>query len=75
MKIYLDTSVLSALFDKRNPERMELTNDFFSTLNQQEVFITDLTRKEIEKTPDDQLREKMKKAIGTIEVVPDTSRY
>ncbi len=29
MKIYLDTSVISALFDDRNPERKLLTEEFF----------------------------------------------
>lgn len=28
-KIYLDISVISALFDGRNPERKELTENFF----------------------------------------------
>ena len=33
MKIYLDTSVLSALFDGRNPERQELTKDIVNMVN------------------------------------------
>jgi predicted nucleic acid-binding protein len=30
MKIYLDTSVIAAFFDDRNPERKALTEEFFS---------------------------------------------
>lgn len=32
IKIYLDTSVISALFDDRNPERQDLTKIFFEKL-------------------------------------------
>jgi len=32
MRIYLDTSVISALFDDRNPERKILTEEFFSEI-------------------------------------------
>jgi predicted nucleic acid-binding protein len=37
LKIYLDTSVISALFDKRNPERMTLTEEFFKTITDYQV--------------------------------------
>jgi hypothetical protein len=46
MKVYLDTSVLPALFDARNPERQELTKEFFSRIDEHEVFISELTRVE-----------------------------
>jgi predicted nucleic acid-binding protein len=32
MTLYLDTSVLSALFDARNPERVEITREFFEAM-------------------------------------------
>ena len=32
-KIYLDTSVISALFDERTPERLAMTSDFWSKLD------------------------------------------
>ncbi len=70
MKVYLDTSVLSALFDVRNPERKELTKEFFSNIRDYEVYISNLTRIEIDKTPDNELREKMQKEISEIEVLP-----
>jgi hypothetical protein len=57
-------SVLSALFDARNPERQELTNEFFSRIDEHVVFISELTRVEIEETPDEELRDKMRGVIA-----------
>lgn len=70
MRIYLDTSVFSALFDVRNPERQELTKEFFSKIDEYEVFISNLTRIEIDKTPDKNLREKMQEQVSDITIVP-----
>lgn len=70
MKVYIDTSVLSALFDARNPERQELTKEFFSRINEHEVFISELTRLEIEETPDEELRDKMRGVIADFHVLP-----
>jgi len=70
MKVYLDTSVLSALFDARNPERQELTKEFFSRIDEHEVFISELTRVEIEETPDEELRDKMRGVITDFHVLP-----
>ena len=70
MKVYLDTSVLSALFDARNPERQELTKEFFSRIDEHEVFISELTRVEIEETPDEELRDKMRGVIADVHVLP-----
>ncbi len=63
MKIYLDTSVISALFDERNPERKSLTEEFFSKIEIYTVYISELTIAEIEKTPEPVLRSKMKEII------------
>ena len=49
MKIYLDTSVISALFDERNPERKLLAEEFFSTIEIYTTYISELTIAEIEK--------------------------
>ncbi len=69
MKIYLDTSVFSALFDGRNPERQELTKDFFSKIQEHEAYISDLSRIEVDKTPDEDLREKMSGVIDTLRIL------
>ena len=69
MKIYLDTSVISALFDKRNPERKALTEDFFRRIVNWETYISELTILEIERTPDPTLLQKMKDTISGFSVI------
>ena len=39
-KVYLDTSVISALFDLRTPERQSLTQSMWQVLPQFEVYIS-----------------------------------
>ena len=39
LKLYLDTSVISALFDERNPERKSLTESFFDEIETFEIYI------------------------------------
>jgi len=63
MKIYLDTLVISALFDEKNPERKLLTEEFFSKIGLYTTYISELTIAEIEKTPDPVLKNKMKEMI------------
>jgi len=45
--IYLDSSVPSALFDARNPERQEHTRCFWETLRRYDVFISTLVFDEL----------------------------
>lgn len=63
VKVYLDTSVISALFDERNPERKSLTEDFFNQIADFEPYISEITRAEIERTPDKELGNKMKEVV------------
>jgi predicted nucleic acid-binding protein len=58
-KVYLDTSVVSALFDERNPDRKELTTRFFDNIDKYEAYVSDLTISEISRTIDYNLREAM----------------
>ena len=60
-KVYLDTSVISALFDERNPERKSLTEAFFKEIRIFDVFISEITSVEIDRTPDLDLQNKMRK--------------
>lgn len=60
MRVYLDTSVISALFDERNPERKSLTEAFFKDIRNFETFISKITVAEIERTLDIELRSRMK---------------
>ena len=69
IKIYLDTSVISALFDERNPERKSLTEAFFAEIGNFETFISEITVAEIERTPDMELRSKMKDAVSRFSVL------
>lgn len=64
LKLYLDTSVLSALFDERNPERKSLTESFFSEINKFEIYISTFTLAEIEKTPDLEIKQRMNEKIS-----------
>ena len=60
LKTYLDTSVISALFDERNPERKSLTESFFKEIESFAPSISEITIAEIEQTPDPALRSKMR---------------
>jgi len=64
MKAYLDTSVISALFDEKNPERKSLTEAFLKRARILEVCISQITLVEIEQTPDVELRNKMRGEIS-----------
>ena len=61
-KIYLDTSVISALYDERTPERLSMTLSFWKQLNAYEVVISDLVLEELERA-NEQVRDKMLAAI------------
>ena len=69
LKLYLDTSVVSALFDDRNPERKSLTESFYNEIETFEIFISNITIAEIEKTPDKNLKKEMKEKIATFSVL------
>ena len=70
--MYLDTSVISALFDERNPERKSLTKIFFNGIEEFESYISDITVAEIEQTPDIELKTKMKNAVAQFLVLSST---
>jgi predicted nucleic acid-binding protein len=67
--VYLDASVVSALFDKANPERQALTQAFFRRAADFRVFISEVTVVEIEQTPDTILRNRMKQVAGPLAVL------
>lgn len=47
-KVYLDTSVISALFDERTPERQHLTNIMWQSLESFDVYVSEIVIEEIE---------------------------
>lgn len=59
MKIYLDTSIVSAYFDKRVPVRMNETREFWEQIQAEDVYISTLVLDELEAVSDDDLRYKM----------------
>jgi len=67
LKVYLDTSVISALFDTRNPERQLITQEFFDNKDFFEIYISDLTILEIEETQDEELKSSMEAFISIFE--------
>lgn len=71
-RIYLDTSVISALHDLRAPERRELTAAFWSRLSEFECSSSDAAREEIGNTPDPKLRASMNESLNTLVVFPIT---
>ena len=72
MKVYLDTSVISALFDETNPERKSLTETFFKEIENFEVYISEIVDAEIERTLDIELRNKMKEVSSKYSILPLT---
>jgi len=70
LKVYLDTSVISALYDVRNPERKSLTEAFFKEINNFEVFISEITDVEIKHTLDLDLQNKMKNLLPQFSKLP-----
>jgi len=67
-KVYLDTSVISALFDERTPERMSMTFDLWLKLRDYDVFISELVLEELERT-NKQVKDKMLSAVKEFNVL------
>jgi len=70
-KIYLDTSVISALFDERTLERLSMTSDLWSKLNDYDVFISELVLEELTRA-NEQVRDKMLLSIKDFTVLKVT---
>jgi len=56
LKLYLDTSVLNAYLDVKNPYRQEITKQFWSKLENYQVFVSELTIREINAAQNEELR-------------------
>jgi predicted nucleic acid-binding protein len=70
-KVYLDTSVISALFDTRTPERMFQTETAWRQVTKYSVYLSEIVIEELEKNPEP-LRSKMLDAIKGFIVLPVT---
>lgn len=71
-RVYLDTSVLSALDDLRWPERAEMTRSFWAKRDQFELCTSDVARQEIADTTDAGRRETMTALLRELTVYPVT---
>jgi len=69
IRVYLDTSVISALFDDRNPERQDLTKRFFDEIESFEVYISEVLLAEIDATKDAQLKGKLRNTAVSFEIL------
>jgi hypothetical protein len=63
VRLYLDTSVVSARVDDRLPERRQATVDFWDRLTEYEVAISELTLSEIQATTDPAIRHEMEASV------------
>ncbi len=69
-KVYLDTSVISAFFDDRAPDRQKLTQEFWNRrLPDFRGLISTAVLQEIEATPSDTRRREMHELVEPLEVL------
>lgn len=67
-RVYLDTSVISALVDQRAPERRALTMAFWNRRSRVSLITCAIARDEIDATPDAGLRGQMHELLAEVEV-------
>ncbi len=72
LRVYLDTSVVSAYVDERLPERRRATLAFWERLAEYEVSVSELTVVEIKATGDTGLRGEMERMVRSFSVLPIT---
>lgn len=58
-RVYLDTSVFSALLDKRTPERQRATEGFWARRAEFELATSQLAREELSQAPDPSRRRRL----------------
>ncbi len=62
-KVYFDTSVPSAYFDVRTPERLQLTRSFWRKVGEYELYVSTLVLEEIEQVSDKGLKGQLLKLV------------
>lgn len=70
LRIYLDTSVVSAYVDERVPERKRQTIEFWDSIAEFDVYVSELTVSEIQATHDLNTRERILQLVDTFAVLP-----
>jgi hypothetical protein len=72
-RVYLDTTIPSAYFDGRTPDRQRLTQEFWRRLPSYEAILSVLVLGEIRDTPDPDRRKELEDLIGDLPVLPLTA--
>lgn len=70
IKVYLDTSVISALFDERNPQRQFLTCLFFENIEAFDTYVSEMVLAEIDDTRDIQLKRMLREEAVSFKLLP-----
>jgi predicted nucleic acid-binding protein len=70
VKVYLDTSVISARFDKRIPEMQFLTERFFQNIENFDTYVSELVFVEIGRTKNARLRNNLRKLASSFNILP-----
>ena len=73
LRVYLDTSIFSAYYDHRAPERRGQTVEFWARIAAFEVATSELTREELEKTPGHDRRTELLKLLEGLTLHPITA--
>jgi hypothetical protein len=73
LRVYLDTSVLSAKLDHRDASRQRLTELFWSRFQRIDPLISAVVLAEIEDTPDPTQRAALYQLANTVGVLPDNA--
>ena len=68
LRIYLDTSVISAYVDERGPERQKETKNFYERLKEFDVSISEAVIKEIRGTREEHKRKRMEELVHTLTI-------
>jgi len=68
LRVYLDTSVFSALYDDRVADRQGETEEFWERRDQFEIATSELAREELEHTPDVARRAKLRQLLDCVTV-------
>ena len=70
-RLYLDTTIPSAYLDGRAPDRQRLTQEFWRhRLPDFEPVVSVVTMREVEDTPDEELRAEMLNLVSGFEILP-----
>jgi predicted nucleic acid-binding protein len=72
LRLYVDTSVFSAFFDERAPDRRTLTEEFWKTLSSYDSSTSELAIEELRQTADLQLRARMESLLVGVAIIPVT---